>query len=119
MKNAAEAITLDGGDGEIVFSTAFRPGIRLTVPGSGERVTLAVGVLHQRFRNPGVPDDLRQHLFDPFVTTKTAGKGLGLALVAKAVRDHGGVIECETEGRGTAFRILLPMYQGETETKPT
>ena len=39
----------------------------------------------------GIPEDLRPHLFDPFVTTKRNGTGLGLALVAKVIGDHGGV----------------------------
>ena len=48
------------------------------------------------------------HLFDPFVTTKANGTGLGLALVAKIIGDHGGVIECESQPRRTVFRVLLP-----------
>ena len=50
-----------------------------------------------------MPDDLQPHLFDPFVTTKRKGTGLGLALVAKIVGDHGGVIECES--RAQAHRV--------------
>jgi two-component system nitrogen regulation sensor histidine kinase GlnL len=50
------------------------------------------------------------HLFDPFVTTKPTGSGLGLALVAKVVGDHGGIIECESQPRRTVFRILMPKY---------
>jgi two-component system nitrogen regulation sensor histidine kinase GlnL len=56
----------------------------------------------------GVPDDLQSHLFDPFVTTKPGGTGLGLALVAKIVGDHGGIIECDSIPRKTTFRVLLP-----------
>ncbi len=62
---------------------------------------------------PGVPDDLLPHLFDPFVTTKPTGSGLGLALVAKIIGDHGGIIECESQPRRTTFRVLMPMFLGD------
>jgi two-component system nitrogen regulation sensor histidine kinase GlnL len=61
---------------------------------------------------PGVPEDLMPHLFDPFVTTKQSGSGLGLALAAKIVNDHGGIIECESQPRRTIFRVLMPIYAG-------
>lgn len=109
VKNAAEAIGPDALDGEIEFTSAFRPGVRLTIPGSRERVSLPLEIC-VRDNGPGVPDDLVRHLFDPFVTTKQSGSGLGLAMVAKIVGDHGGVVECESLPRRTTFRVLMPMH---------
>jgi two-component system, NtrC family, nitrogen regulation sensor histidine kinase GlnL len=111
IKNAAEAIG-DAPDGEIQLTTAFRPGVRLTLPGSKTRVSLPLEFC-VRDNGPGVPDDLMPHLFDPFVTTKPSGSGLGLALVAKIIGDHGGVIECESQPRRTIFRVLMPKYSGD------
>ncbi len=106
VKNAAEALKGQS-DGEIVLSTAYRPGVRLSVQGSRNKVTLPMEFC-VRDNGPGVPEDLLPHLFDPFVTTKTNGSGLGLALVAKIIRDHGGVVECESQPRRTVFRVLMP-----------
>lgn len=111
VKNAAEAVG-DSGDGEIHLSTAFRPGVRLSVPGSTTRVSLPLQFT-VRDNGPGVPEDLMPHLFDPFVTTKPTGSGLGLALVAKIIGDHGGIIECESQPRRTVFRVLMPMFVGD------
>jgi two-component system nitrogen regulation sensor histidine kinase GlnL len=111
VKNAAESIGEGAIDGEIHITTAFRPGIRLTVPGSRSRVSLPMEFCIKD-NGPGVPADLLPHLFDPFVTTKTSGSGLGLALVAKIIGDHGGIIECESQSRHTVFRVLMPMYAG-------
>jgi two-component system nitrogen regulation sensor histidine kinase GlnL len=108
VKNAVEAVEEGGEGGRILLNTAFRPGVRLSVPGSGARVSLPL-MIEVEDNGPGVPDHLKPHLFDPFVTTKRSGSGLGLALVAKIIGDHGGIIECESEPRRTVFRVLLPM----------
>lgn len=108
IKNASEAIG-DDPDGEIRISTAFRPGVRLSVPGTEQKVSLPLEFCVQD-NGPGVPDDLMPHLFEPFITTKTNGSGLGLALVAKIIGDHGGVIECDSQPRNTVFRILMPAF---------
>ena len=119
-KNAIDALQgtgRDQGGGELVFTTAFRPGIKLQVAGTMERVSLPLEICVID-NGPGIGDDLLPHIFEPFVTSKPQGRGLGLALVAKAVRDHGGTIECKTGRRGTTFRVLLPMISAGQALEP-
>ncbi len=108
VKNAAEAISAAAGTGEITLSTSYRHGLRLAVPGSSERVHLPLLVV-VRDNGPGIPDDIKPHLFEPFVSSKPSGSGLGLALAAKIIGDHGGLIEIDSHGDRTEVRLHLPV----------
>ena len=108
IKNAAEAAPESGG--EIQLTTRYRHGTRLAVPGGSEHVNLPLEIT-VRDNGEGVPDDIKSCLFDPFVTTKRNGTGLGLALVAKIIDDHGGIIDVESAPRRTEFRVLLPQQR--------
>ncbi|WP_297511300.1 ATP-binding protein [uncultured Caulobacter sp.] len=108
-KNAAEAAHARGdGRGAISIHTAWRPGVR--VRGADGKATSGAPIEVRVVDNgPGVPASLRDHLFQPFVTTKANGTGLGLALVTKLVTAHGGLIDFESEPGRTVFRVLLPV----------
>lgn len=105
VKNAAEVVPPN--HGRIELRTRYRQGVRLAVPGSGARVELPleISVIDN---GPGVSAELASRLFEPFVSSKSDGRGLGLSLVAKVVGDHGGVVEFDSEPGMTVFRLMLP-----------
>ncbi len=109
IKNAAEAL-IDQPGAKIILSSAYRSGIRISSPGSGERASLPLEFTISD-NGCGIPEEIRTHIFEPFVTTRINGTGLGLALVAKTIGRHGGIIECNSvEGEGTSFKVLLPAW---------
>lgn len=105
IKNAAEAIAPDGA---ITLTSAYRHGLSVA-GGDGFKRSLPIEVCVVD-DGPGAPADIADHLFDPFVTGKRTGSGLGLAVVAKLVDDLGGMVEYAREGEParTVFRLLLP-----------
>ncbi|MGE0221966.1 MAG: nitrogen regulation protein NR(II) [Acetobacteraceae bacterium] len=117
VKNAAEAVAHPAvSRPEITLSTSFQHGMRIAVPGSTTRLDLPLCVA-VRDNGPGIPEDIRPHLFEPFVTSKSTGSGLGLALVAKIVGDHGGLIEVNSRPGRTEFRLHLPVVsEKDTDT---
>ena len=109
VKNAAEAAHSRGdGRGEIMVSTAWRPGVRVRGP-DGVKLNGAPLEVRVQDNGPGVSAHIREHLFQPFVTSKANGAGLGLPLVAKLVNAHGGLMDFESEPGRTVFRVLLPV----------
>jgi two-component system, NtrC family, nitrogen regulation sensor histidine kinase GlnL len=113
VKNAAEAVNGQANP-EIVLTTGYQHGVRIAVPGSSRRVDLPL-LVTVRDNGPGIPEDFRPHLFEPFVSSKASGSGLGLALVAKIVGDHGGLIEVDSRPGRTEFRLHLPVF-GEDDS---
>ena len=107
LKNAAAALG-DRGERRITLATAYRHGITVPTGKGGARVALPIEICVID-TGPGAPDDIAEHLFDPFVSSRPEGKGLGLALVDKLIRDMGGIVQYSREGQPhqTVFRLLL------------
>ncbi len=109
MKNAIQASAQKKENGNAVpirITTAYRHGVRARGPdGTMQGVPIEVAVID---RGPGIDPALRGHIFEPFVTGREGGRGLGLAMVAKLVAAHGGLIELDTGEGGTCVRVLLP-----------
>ena len=116
IANAREAAR-DGKRPRVIVRTRFASGLQLHSTGLGPPVRLPIE-LRVSDNGPGVEPAMRDHIFEPFVTTKKTGQGLGLALVRKLVRDMNGRITYDREEAGgwTHFRVHLPMAQ-ETPTR--
>ncbi len=114
VKNAVEAAPRQGG--EVHLRTAYRSGVKMaTLSGATARLPLEVVIADN---GPGVPQELRPHIFEPFITSKGGGSGLGLSLVAKIVADHGGVVDCARRRDRTEFRMLLPVWEDAAALTP-
>ena len=106
LKNASESVP---NGGVISLHTSFRPGVKLSLPGK-RRESLPI-VVSVSDNGMGIPPNLLNDIFDPFVSSKANGSGLGLSLVSKIIADHGGVVECKSSENGASFQILLPVWQ--------
>lgn len=113
LKNASEAAPNSGGI--VRVKTSYSHGTRMRLPGETAPVDLPIEItVHDN--GDGIDEQLRDSAFDPFVSSKKNGKGLGLALVAKIVNSHGGVVGYERKNAHTVFRVLLPAAIGARAT---
>ena len=108
IKNAVEAMESSGTGQEITLKTRFRAGVRRRLRDSEASASLPIEI--QIVDNgPGIPDHIRGQMFQPFVSDKPTGQGLGLAIVSKIIHAHGGIIEVNSRPEQTMFSILLPL----------
>ena len=105
VKNAAEAKI----DGTITIQTGYRHGFNIKVSGSNNRLKLPIYV-NIIDNGSGIPERIRSHLFEPFVTSKYGGSGLGLSIVSSIVEEHGGIIEVNSD-KNTVFTVLFPALE--------
>ena len=109
LKNAAEAA--GKGTGTITLRTFYEQRLRLRKPdGSAGAVPLQVEIVDD---GPGLPPEIAGDVFDPFVSGRENGTGLGLALVSKIVSDHDGWIAVDSVPGRTVFRVSLPVAPRE------
>lgn len=109
LANAADA-TQQVADRRIVIRTRFASGLQLHTTGDGQALRLPIE-LRVSDNGPGITPDLRDHVFEPFVTSKKSGQGLGLALVRRLLRDMNGRINHDRDENAglTHFRVHLPV----------
>ena len=111
LKNACEAI--DGENGLIRIVTRYNSGVKFS--GAGNKAVSLPLQIEVIDNGRGIPAGLIDDIFDPFVSSKSNGTGLGLSLVSKTIAAHGGLIECVSDARGTKFTLRLPIWSGGTE----
>ena len=105
IKNASEATDSKG---EIVIKTSYSQGRRLTFAAvdGGSYAPVQVEVIDN---GAGISEELRDHIFDPFVSGRSGGSGLGLTMVASVIADHGAMIDVESVPGQTVFRMNFPV----------
>ncbi|MFP6778853.1 MAG: ATP-binding protein [Alphaproteobacteria bacterium] len=106
VKNAAESDK----DGNIIIKTGYRHGFNIKVSGSNNKLKLPI-YINVIDNGPGIPDSIKNHLFEPFVSSKYGGSGLGLSIVSSIIEEHGGIIEVNSLDQ-TIFTVLLPSFEG-------
>ncbi len=110
LKNASEA---QKGSGTIWLRTFYDIALRVVDP-SGHRRALPLQI-EICDDGPGIPESISEMVFDPFVSGKENGTGLGLALVAKIIADHGGWVSVKSKPGSTIFKISLPLSDIQNE----
>ncbi len=102
VKNAAEAME-NRPDAILTISTSYKSGYRIH-----KKLPIMVSI---EDNGAGIPEIMRDRLFEPFFTSKGEGRGLGLAVVAKIAADLGGVVELDTAiaSKGAKFNVMLPL----------
>ncbi len=98
---------------EAAGSQAERPG-RVTLEASDDQESISLVI---RDNGPGIARDLRERIFDPFVSGKAGGTGLGLFIVGRAVNEAEGTIDCQSDGEGTRFTVRLPATPAEVKSR--
>jgi two-component system nitrogen regulation sensor histidine kinase GlnL len=110
IKNASEAAGPKGG-GTIRLRSFYDQSLRLRrKDGPGRALPLQIEIIDN---GPGIPPEIAEHIFEPFVSGRENGTGLGLALVSKIVNDHGGWISVDSVPGRTVFRVSLPVAPKE------
>lgn len=107
LKNAAEAV--DPKRGQIKVKTSYKSGVKYAVSG-GKTETLPLQI-EIKDNGKGIPANILGEVFEPFVSSKVNGSGLGLALVSKIVTGHGGLVEVNSSHDGTQFILRLPIWK--------
>jgi len=111
IKNAAEAVEPLGDKGELILETRFRSGVsrRNGSDETTQHLPIEIRIIDN---GPGIAEHITDQLFQPFVSTKPEGQGLGLSLVSKVAAAHGGIVEVKSRPGKTKFSLLLS--DGET-----
>lgn len=115
IKNAAEACDRAGTGSTIRLRTFYEQSLRVRrKDGTGASLPLKIEIIDD---GPGIPPEIAAEIFEPFVSGRENGTGLGLALVSKIISDHEGWISVDSVPGRTVFRVSLPMAPKDKQKK--